>query len=72
MPTYWLRFLNGFEQPVRSIEIEASDDDSAIELSCMHSIKANVAVELCIDGKSIFRATPLIARLYLPGRLPRL
>lgn len=70
---YQLQFLNALEQTLHSISIDAPDEQAAIEISCMHCLRANMPVELCDGDKSIFRATPMTARLYLPDdRVPRL
>jgi hypothetical protein len=70
---YRLKFLNSLEHAVRALDIEAPDDDAAIELSCMHCIRANMAVELCEGDRHVTRMTPMTARLYLPDdRIPRL
>lgn len=64
---YRLKFLNAQEQLVREFDIEADDDDSAIQFACEQSIGFNMAAEICHENRSVIRVTPMTALLFLPG-----
>jgi hypothetical protein len=67
---YRLKFLDSSEHEVRVLDIEAPDDDAAIQLGCMHCIKDNLAVELCHGDRRVLRVTPVTALLYLSDLKP--
>lgn len=63
---YQLKFIDSFEAVVRAINIQADDDEAAINYSCAQSIYFDTAVELWCAEDLIARLTPMTARLYLP------
>jgi hypothetical protein len=62
---YRLKFINSREEIVRELDIEASDDASAIQYSCRQSVQLDMAVELCDGARTVIRVTPMTARLHL-------
>ena len=62
---YRLRFIDTRECVVLVNEIEATNDESAVELSCSRCIGADMPVELYQEDRHIMRMTPMTARLYL-------
>src|SRR4051794_25672409 len=62
---YRLKFIDALERAVLAIDIEATNDEAAVELGCAHCVGADMAVELCDGGRHVIRMTPMTARLYL-------
>lgn len=62
---YRLKFIDALERAVHTIDIEAMDDDAAVELGCAHCVGADMPVELCDGDRHVMRVTPMTARLYL-------
>ena len=70
---YHLKFIDALERAVLAIDIEAADDETAVELGCAHCVGADMAVELSDGDRHVMRMTPMTARLYLSnGPKPRL
>ena len=66
MSAYRLMFLDSVERAIRVMELEAANDDVAIDLICMHALGSNMPVELWQSDRMIIRMTPMTARLSMP------
>jgi hypothetical protein len=63
---YELKFVGSLNQTIRVLNVEAENDDSAIECTCRQSIYFRHDAELWQAGRLVSRLTPMTARLYLP------
>ena len=68
---YQVRFMDRVERAVLTINVEAPDDEAAVELGCAHCVGADMAVDLLEGERHIIRMTPVAARLYLTNHRER-
>ena len=64
---YQVKFIDARERAALIIDIEAPDDNAAVELGCAHCVGADMIVELCEGDRHVLRVIPMTARLYLTG-----
>jgi hypothetical protein len=57
--------MDRLDRAVLTIDIEAADDDAAVELCCAHCVGAEMPVELSESDRHVIRMTPVAARVYL-------
>ena len=63
--------MDRLERAVLTIDIDAPDDEAAVELGCAHCVGADMAIDLCEADRHIIRMTPVAARLYLMDQRAR-
>ena len=62
---YQLKFIDRLDRVVIAFDIEAEDDEAAVEMGCAHCVGADMDVDLYEGERPIMRVTPMTARLYL-------
>jgi hypothetical protein len=62
---YWFKYFDSQEQSVRTLQIEAPNDDAAIDIGARHCMQSGMAIEISGPNRPLIRITPLTAPLYL-------
>lgn len=75
---YQLKFINSSEHIVRELNIDADDENAAINYACSQAILFASTVDLCDAERQVIRVTSTTARVYfgeapdspLPAEMP--
>ena len=68
---YQLKFIDRLDRVVLALDIEATDDEAAVELGCAHCVGADMDADIYDGERLIIRVTPMTARLYLTDNRAR-
>ena len=68
--TYKLKFIDDLDRAFVACQIEATDDEAAVELGRAHCVCADMTVDVWEANRLITRLTPVTARLYFSDQKP--